>query len=463
MTMRGAVASGMVVLCFTAMLLGLSLNDGGWRAGALAVLLPAAGMMWLAACHRFSRRAPTRAMLAGLLVAGLVARLMLLASPPLYEDDYARYLWDGGVTAHGINPYGRSPLSVMVETRPLLPIVATGTPHRPSAQALLGVQSGGALERVSYPSVTTIYPPLAQLAFAAAHLLSPWSLIGWKLVVLAAEAAALALLAGALRAAGRPRHWVLAYWLCPLILKEFGNGAHMDALLMPALAGLCWALLAGRLRIAALMIGVAAGVKIWPAVLVLVLIWQAPRWAERLLLMAIAGGSALLFLAPMLLSIDPANSGLVAYADGWMRNSLVFPLILSAAGVVFPEADAARFARILVAAVVALMALRWGRTAAPGAPLAAIGAWRDTSLLLLLLSPTGYSWYGSWVVPFFVLAPSLAAGLLTGFVGAYYARFAQAPVMDGVAARLIAPVAGFAPAWAAVLVNGINRRIAHAR
>ncbi len=463
MTARGAGSAGIFVLCLAAALLGLSLNDGAWRAGALAVLLPVAGLVWLAACYRFSRPVPSRVIIAGLVLVGLVARLLLLASPPLYEDDYARYLWDGGTTAHGINPYARSPLSVLVETRPLLPNVTHSAPRPLSAQALLGAASGGALERVSYPSVTTIYPPLAQLGFAAAHLISPWSLIGWKLVVLAAESVTLVLLAGALSAAGRPRHWALAYWLCPLILKEFANGAHMDALLMPALAGLCWAMLAGRLRVAALMIGVAAGVKLWPLLLAVALVWRAQRWGERLVLAAIAGGGAAAFLAPMLLSLDPATSGLVAYADGWVRNSLVFPLILSAVGVVFAEADAARFARLLVALMVTLMALRWGRTAASATPLATIGAWRDTALLLLLLSPTGYSWYGSWIVPFFVLAPSLPAGLLIGCVGAYYARFAQAPVMDGMAARLVAPIGGFAPAWGAVLVEGIKPRTAHAR
>ncbi|MFM9828569.1 MAG: hypothetical protein ACKVOB_07460 [Sphingomonas sp.] len=462
MTTQGALAAGMVVLCFTVMLLGLSLNDGAWRAGALAVLLPVAGMIWLAACTRFSQRAPTHRMLAGLVVIGLVARLALLASPPLYEDDYVRYLWDGGTTAHGINPYARSPLSVQLETHPLLPVL-NARPHPLSAQAVLGEQSGGVLERVSYPSVTTIYPPIAQLGFAAAHLIGPWSLVAWKLVVFAAEAATLFALFKALGAAGLPRHWALGYWLCPLILKEFANGAHMDALLMPALAGLCWSVLAGRLRLAALLVGVAAGIKLWPVLLIAALAWRAPRLRERLMIAAIAGGTAALSLAPMMLSLDPANSGLVAYADGWVRNSLAFPAILAAAGLAFPDADAARFARLAVATVVGLMALRWGRAAAMQPAIATIAAWRDTALLLLLLSPTGYSWYGSWVVPFFVLAPSLPAGLLIGFIGAYYARFAQATVMEGVAARLIAPIAGFAPAWGALLFESIKRRIAGAR
>lgn len=460
--MRGYLAAGAGAALFSGVILAISLTGGGWRAGALAALMPVAGILWLGACWALRAAAPSKRVFAALVMLGVVARVALLASPPLYEDDYVRYLWDGGTTAHGLNPYARSPLSVSLETHPFLPVAGSKTAPL-STQAMLGRQSGGLLERVSYPSVTTIYPPLAQLGFAAAHLLHPWSLPAWKLVVLAAETGALLLLIGALGAAGLPRYWALGYWLCPLILKEFANGAHMDALLMPALAGLAWALFAGRLRIAALLIGVATGVKLWPALLIIALVWRAPRWRDRLALTAIAGASAALLLAPMLLSLNPATSGLIAYADGWVRNSLAFPLILSASGAIFAEADADRFARLGVALVVGLLAIRWGRAAAQQPAIATIAAWRDTTLALLLLSPTGYSWYGSWVVPFFVLAPSLSSGLLIGFVGAYYARFAQAPVMDGVAARLIAPIAGFAPAWAGVVVQSVRKRIAHAR
>jgi uncharacterized membrane protein len=40
-----------------------------------------------------------RLIVAGMIAAGLVARLVLFASEPILEDDYQRYLWDGAVTA----------------------------------------------------------------------------------------------------------------------------------------------------------------------------------------------------------------------------------------------------------------------------------------------------------------------------------------------------------------------------
>ncbi|MGI9570172.1 MAG: hypothetical protein ACR2PH_10655, partial [Desulfobulbia bacterium] len=40
---------------------------------------------------------------------GFAMRLFLIPGEPVLEDDYQRYLWDGAVTANGINPYQYSP------------------------------------------------------------------------------------------------------------------------------------------------------------------------------------------------------------------------------------------------------------------------------------------------------------------------------------------------------------------
>ncbi|MBY0519691.1 MAG: glycosyltransferase 87 family protein, partial [Sphingomonas sp.] len=394
----------MGALLFVALLGWLSLATGAWPATVLAIVLVMAGITWLGLLPVIARRAQSARILRVLILIGLAARLALLPSPPLYEDDYVRYLWDGGITAAGLNPYARTPAAVLNDIHPLFPQMSDAV--RPaSPEAALGAQSKGVLERVSYPSVTTIYPPLAQLGFAAAHLVSPWSLLAWKVVGLAVEALTLWLLIGGLRSAGRSPGWAMLYWLCPLVIKDFANGAHMDVLLMPALAGVIWAMLAGRLRTAAVLIGVAAALKFWPLLLVPGLAWRVRRWPDRIALAALALFSAALLLAPQLLALDPASSGLSAYAESWVRNSLVFPALQSIVTALAIGGDPALLTRLLVAAIVGGLALRWGRRSANAPPTATIAAWRDTVLALLLLSPTGYSWYATWLVPFLAFAP----------------------------------------------------------
>lgn len=451
-------AIALAAIVFVALLGWLSLATGGWPAVVLATVLVIAGIIWLALPLVIGRVGRSATILRALIIIGLAARLALLLSPPLYEDDYVRYLWDGGVTAAGLNPYARTPSSILNDIHPLFPQML-GTARPASPEAVLGVQSKGVLERVSYPSVTTIYPPLAQLGFAAAHLVSPWSLLAWKVVGLAAEALTLWLLMGGLRAAQRPPGWAMLYWLCPLVIKDFANGAHMDVLLMPALAGLIWAMLKGRLRSAAVLIGVAAALKFWPLLLVPGLAWRVEKWPQRIALAALAIGSAALLLAPQLLALDPASSGLSAYAESWVRNSLAFPALQAMITALAIGGDPALLTRFLVAAIVGGLALRWGVSAANDAPTATIAAWRDTVLALLLLSPTGYSWYATWLVPFLVFTPEAAAMLLVAFVGAYYARFADRAGWGAA----IAPWIGFAPAWVVTVVTGLRQRIADAR
>ena len=69
------------------------------------------------------------AVLALVVVAGLVMRLLQFGSEPVLEDDYNRYLWDGAVVAAGINPYSVAPQDVLVESgsdQALAPEVACG-------------------------------------------------------------------------------------------------------------------------------------------------------------------------------------------------------------------------------------------------------------------------------------------------------------------------------------------------
>ena len=455
---RVIVAIATAAALFVALLGWLSLARGAWPATVLAIVLVLAGIAWLVLPLVIGRPGRSASSLRTLIIIGLAARLALLPSLPLYEDDYVRYLWDGGVTAAGLNPYARTPASILNDIHPLFPQMP-GTARPASPEAALGAQSNGVLERVSYPSVTTIYPPLAQLGFAAAHLFWPWSLLAWKVIGLTAEALTLWLLIGGLRAAQRSPDWAMLYWLCPLVIKDFANGAHMDVLLMPALAGLIWAMLAGRLRMAAMLIGVAAALKFWPLLLMPGLAWRATRWSERVALAALALASAALPLAPQLLALDPASSGLSAYAESWVRNSLAFPALQAMITALAIGGDPALLTRLLVMAIVSGLALRWGVRSAYAPPIATIAAWRNTVLALLLLSPTGYSWYATWLVPLLVFAPETAAMLLVAFIGAYYARFADSA---GWGAAL-APRIGFVPAWAAVVVTLLRQRIVDAR
>ncbi|RME96154.1 MAG: hypothetical protein D6773_17530, partial [Alphaproteobacteria bacterium] len=101
-----------------------------------------------------------RPLLLFIILAGVVMRLLLFASEPVLEDDYQRYLWDGALAANGLNPYAISPKAAQLAARE-------------SSVGRLADQSGLVIGRINHPGLRTLYPPVAQGAFALAHLLEP--------------------------------------------------------------------------------------------------------------------------------------------------------------------------------------------------------------------------------------------------------------------------------------------------
>lgn len=360
------------------------------------------------------------------LLIGLLARLALWPSEAIWEDDYYRYLWDGGLVANGHNPYARTPAAA----RPELPFNRVDP-----ALVDLGEQSGVVIGRVAYPDIKTIYPPLAQASFALAHAVDPWGLGGLKLVFLIADLATLTLMLRLLSRHRRPPGAVLLYWLCPLATTELHNALHMEVLLLPWLTA---ALLAsGRARRygTGIWVALAAGVKYWPVILAPLLTGAALRRpAASLGPVLVCAGFALLLTAPQLLGggLD-FNAGLASYSRSWQTNSFAF------GGLALLLGEAARPAVAAILGALALLVTRLGDRIEAG--LLLIG-------VFFLLSPTGYPWYWLWAAPFAILRPRAWWLCLVVMLPLYDLRFvAMAQGWEAGFNRWITALE-FLPAWA---------------
>jgi hypothetical protein len=168
----------------------------------------------------------SRVIMAGIVAAGLAARLVLFASEPMLEDDYQRYLFDGAVTASGNNPYAFAPSDAL--------------PDASRALGRLAQEGGLVVRRINHPDLKTVYPPVAQAAFALAHLIKPWSLTAWRSVILLFDLASLAIILLLLRDVGRSPLWSALYWWNPIVIKELFNSAHMEAVVLPFVLLALW-------------------------------------------------------------------------------------------------------------------------------------------------------------------------------------------------------------------------------
>jgi hypothetical protein len=227
-----------------------------------------------------------------------------------------------------------------------------------------------------------------------------------------------------LPAFGFAAFWSLLYWLNPLVIMQTFSGAHMDALLVPPLLAALWAARTARPALAGAALGLAAGIKLWPLALAPILF---RCFAARPRALAISGAAtavvAAASLAPLLASAGHGNSGLSAYAADWARNAFVFAALEQGIGTL--GADPGALARAIAAGLVGAVALALALKPDSGAAFAPARALTFV-MVLLVLSPTAYPWYGVWAAALLPFAPSLGAALLAAGSAVYLLRFPNA-------------------------------------
>jgi alpha-1,6-mannosyltransferase len=455
-----AIAAGLALLA--ALLVLFRGKFGGERelieypARWLAAGLVAAGVLFLALIPLIRRDEGLRGRalrrrLALVVLVGLGLRVLLLWSTPALEDDYYRYLWDGGVTSSGHNPYKHAPSD------------AGEDGVAPDAINALAKAAGVVHSRINHADLRTIYPPVAQAFFALAYWAEPWSLLAWRLVCLGGELATLGLLLALLGDLKRSPLWVAVYWWNPVVIKELINSAHMEAILLPFVLASLLLSIRHRPMAATAALALAAGAKLWPVILA-PLIWRQLIAAPRQLAVAVGllGAVCVLWAVPPLLAGLGDDSGFVAYATHWKTASAIMPNLERLVGLLLSpfKAEAeiiSRVARLLVGLVLAafIIWLAWN-------PLDGSQDLIERALLtvaaLYLLSPSQFPWYLIWLQPLLCLRPERGWLLATALVPLYYVSFYFYATDRAWVFREVVVWVIWLPIWVVLVKDALGRR-----
>ncbi len=288
--------------------------------------------LYAAASSVVLRNVTARHNLAAVIVFSVAFRLLMLFSEPIQEIDAYRYLWDGKVVTAGVNPFRYSPQQVRN--------AKTDAEITADLRRLVSVRdrspaNAEILSRIHYGELTTVYPPTSQAVFAGVAALTPhsWNIASQLLMMKAAmvlfDLATLAVVIGLLRFVNRPMEWSILYGWCPLIVKEFANSGHLDAIavFLVAVSVLCAlkAFFPTRVRPASagwlwwcsLFFVAAVGAKIYPIVLCLLLFfgaWQVFGFLRAISVATITFGLCVLMIVPMLRR-DESGLALVTQPD----------------------------------------------------------------------------------------------------------------------------------------------------
>ncbi|MCI0482167.1 MAG: hypothetical protein L0213_11345 [Candidatus Dadabacteria bacterium] len=381
----------------------------------LVLILTLSGALYIFTVFRALKSFNAGTMLGFILFIGLALRLVMFFSTPILEDDYFRYLWDGAVTANGINPYKYSPEQV-IQNRDV-----------PEELSRLAGESGDIIHRINHPHIRSIYPPITQALFALSYIIKPWSLLPWRSVLLVFDIAALALILYSLSLMRLPLVYTMIYWWNPLFVKEIYNSGHLDVLVFPfALGGVLLALRAKYLS-SLMSLATGIGIKLWPVFLIplaLRPILSSPGRILRAVLVLIVFLTAL-FL-PLYLSGPDGSSGLIAYGGSWENNDSVFRIIIFISdfslGVLgFETHHKYALARVIAASLTVL----WIAYMSYRKPTGVDFFKRSLFIVafVFLISPTEFPWYYTWLLPFLALQPRFSLLTLTALLPLYYLRY----------------------------------------
>jgi hypothetical protein len=377
----------------------------------LMVLLALPAGLLLASAPLLARTTPTRGLLLAMVLTGLTMRVVWYGVPVVIDDDYFRYLWDGAVLAHGHNPYAMAPKAALDGL------------DVPAGLVPLAARARDVLAGINFPELTSIYPGTAQIAFWLAYLLAPLNLDGLRLVFLAGDAASLALLVVMLRETGRSPLLAALYWANPLIVWVGHGTGHTEAVLAPLLLGACLAAWRGRDVLAAVLLALAVGVKLWPVLLVPILARLSLSRGRGLVAPAVAFVLvAGVLLAPLALSaLAGLRSGLVAYSDHWWVNNGPFSWVswwvYQATGGAAMGQRALRAALALATGGLALW-LAWRPVPDLASLLASALA---IAAVTFYAAPAQFPWYALWFLPLAVVVDCRPLVAASATLAIYYA------------------------------------------
>ena len=348
----------------------------------------------------------------GFMVAtGICLRLSWFGSLPPLDDDFYRYLWDGAVLAHGFNPYTFSPEQV-----------SQGGIFIPDGIKALAVAGSDTIHLINFPELTSIYPGVAQLIFAQAYYLMPWSLDSLRVLLLIADCTTLWVVIALLQHLGHTRIWAALYWCNPLVILAGVGAGHVDAFLPPLILGAFLAMYRQRPKLAATLLALAVGIKIWPVLLTPLLFRQGlAGWRRYLPPLAVLILVSTASLSPLLAVAFTKTSGLNAYASAWHINNAPFAWLQAVLCYLtgIDSNSAGKLLRLLLSGVAALVAIAM--------------AWRPISGLtdqitramvitasIFYLSPAQFPWYALWFLPFAALMRNGPLLLASATLSVYY-------------------------------------------
>ena len=217
----------------------------------------------------------------------LTLRLVFIAAIPNFSQDFYRFIWDGRLILSGLNPYLTTPDNLMISQPNLFPQMKTL------------FEGMGALSAEHYSN----YPPLHQLPFILAAIISKHSILGsvviLRLLLIGADIGILFFGKKLLRKLQLPTRNIYWFILNPLVIVELTGNLHFEGLMLFFFVLVLYYVHTKKWHLAALTMALSIAVKLVP-ILSLPLFLNKLGWKKSIRFYLTVGIVFMLLFAPFL-------------------------------------------------------------------------------------------------------------------------------------------------------------------
>jgi alpha-1,6-mannosyltransferase len=249
------------------------------------------------------------------ILLSVLFRLSLVFMIPNLSDDYFRFIWDGRLLAHSINPFV------------VMPSTFINSPE--AAIAGLNYKLFSSMNSQGYYS---IYPPVLQFIFFVSAKCFSSNILGsvilMRVFILSAEIGSIFLLSEILRKMNLPAKNVLFYALNPLVIIELTGNLHFEALMIFFLLLSFFLLLKEQFTLSAIAFSLAICSKLLPLML-LPLLLKKIGFGKSMRFYFICGITTILLFVPFISreSIGNILSSVGLYFHSFEFNASIFYIV----------------------------------------------------------------------------------------------------------------------------------------
>lgn len=216
-----------------------------------------------------------------LFIAGILFRILLIFSIPNLSDDVYRFIWDGRLSANGINPFSYLPGDVL---------------QMPPAAGITKQLYG----QLNSPDYYTIYPPVLQGIFWLAGKLFPVNvfaaIVFLKCIIVLFEIATFFWLIQLLKELSLTKHLSLLYIINPLVITELTGNVHFEGIISFFILVSFTLLIRNKWEGSAICLAFAIATKLMPVLFIPLMIHKL-GWKKGLLYFLITTAITLVLFA----------------------------------------------------------------------------------------------------------------------------------------------------------------------